>query len=146
MVIIVIAFACLGFLIGNLIGFSSESTLAVLIPLLFTFAGGSAIAFLPNLEVASRKAAAAAVIALSLSCLTGVYCGIFVSERQLLSPPNIRRAVLTEHTARATDRIYLRAGLFEEIDVIDQKLRRNELTAEQAYEELYQLVKKGTAQ
>ena len=45
MALIVFAFACLGFLIGNLVGFSSGSTLSVLIPLLFSFAGGSAIAF-----------------------------------------------------------------------------------------------------
>jgi hypothetical protein len=148
MIAIVIAFACLGFLIGNLVGLSSGSTLTVLIPLLFTFAGGSAVAFLPKLDVDTRRLAAAAVIALSLSCLAGVYSGIFVSERQLLSPPNIRSAVSAAYTTKA-DREHLKYLMTQEVteaDVIDQKLRRNELSAEQAYEQLYELVKKGAAQ
>ncbi len=148
MIAIVIAFVCLGFLIGNLVGFSSGSTLSVLIPLLFSFAGGSAVTFLPKLDLEARKPVAAAVIALSLSCLGGVYSGIFVTERQLLSPPNIRSAVLTAYTAKA-DRDnfkYLRTDEVKEADFIDQKFRRNELTSEQAYEQLYELIKKGGTQ
>jgi hypothetical protein len=144
---IVIAFVCLGFLIGNLVGFSSSSSLAVLIPLLFTFAGGSAVGFLPKLEVDTRRLAAGAVIALSLACLAGVYFGIFVSERQLLSPPNVRAVASTSQTTRPERTyFYLRAEELKEVDVIDQKFRSNELTAEQAYEQLYESVKKGGTQ
>jgi hypothetical protein len=148
MMIVIVAFACLGFLVGNLVGFSSGGTLAVLIPLLFSFAGGSAVAFLPKLDVDTRRLAAAAVIALSLSCLTGVYSGIFVSERKLLSPANIRGAVFASYAAKPDLEYlkYLRAQESSEIDFIDQKFRRNELTAEQAYEQLYELAKKGGTQ
>lgn len=145
MVIILFAFLCLGFLIGNLVGFSSGSVLAVLLPLLFTFGGGTAVGFLPKLDVDKRRLAAAAVIALSLSCLAGVYVGIFVSERQLLSPAHVRETVSTKPTTRE-DRGYLRTALFDEATIIDQKFRANELNAEQAYEQLYQLVKKGEMQ
>jgi len=144
-IVIILAFVCLGFLIGNLVGMTSESTIAVLIPLLFTFAGGSAIAFLPKLDDATRKLAAGAVIALSLSCLSGVYCGIFVSERQLLSPPNIRKAALTTVTPRDW-RKYLKANDLSELNAIDQQFRNHELTPEQAYQQLYEWVKQGGEQ
>lgn len=145
MAIILFAFVCLGFLIGNLVGFSSGSTLAVLIPLLFTFAGGSAVGFLPKLAVDTRRLAAAAVIGLSLSCLAGVYTGIFISERQLLSPAYIREIASIKPGTRV-ERGYLQAAVFKEAAVIDQKYRANELTAEQAYEQLYQLIRKGDIQ
>jgi hypothetical protein len=132
------AFACLGFLIGNLVGLSATSALAVIIPLLFTFGGGSAIAFLPKLDTASRKLAATAVIALSLSCLIGVYFGIFVSEHQFLSASSTSRQIAI------AERKYLRSTSLSEVDVIDQKLRTRELTAEEAYRQLYQLVKGAT--
>lgn len=145
MAIIILAFVCLGFLIGNLVGFSSGSTLAVLIPLLFTFAGGSAVGFLPKLPVDTRRLAAGAVIGLSLSCLAGVYTGILISERQLLSPAYIREAASIKPTTRV-ERGYLQAAVFSEAAVIDQKYRANELSAQEAYEQLYQLVRKGDTQ
>lgn len=148
MTIIIVAFVCLGFLVGNLVGFSSGSTLGVLIPLLFSFAGGSAVAFLPKLNVDTRRLAAAAVIALSLSCLTGVYFGIFVSERKLLSPVNIRNAAFASYAkdSKLENLKYLRAQEIKEVDFIDEKFRGGDLTAEQAYEQLYKEVKKGDAQ
>jgi len=142
MIIIVFAFICLGFLIGNLVGLSAQSTVAILIPLLFTFGGGSAVAFLPSLDAASRKLAAAAVIALSLSCLIGLYTGIIVSERQLLSSQEKRASSLSARTSIA-DRKYLRAIDMREVDVIDQRQRNNDISVKQAYEQLYELAKKG---
>ena len=141
MALIVLAFVCLGFLIGNLVGLSAESTLAVLIPLLFTFAGGSAVAFLPKLDVESRRLAAAAVIALSLSCMAGVYSGIFVSEHQLLSPSSTRAS--SSSTRSIAENKYLKSINMRDVDAIHQQFRTNRLTAEQAYNQLHELVSKG---
>ena len=135
---IVFAFVCLGFLIGNLVGLSAESTLAVIIPLLFTFGGGSAVAFLPKLDAESRKVAATAVVALSLSCLAGVYSGIVVSEYQLLSP---HRG--TGKRTAVAEMKYLRSVDLKKVDAIDQQFRTHVLTAEQAYERLYETATKG---
>lgn len=135
----IVAFACLGFLIGSLIGLSVESTLAVLIPLLFTFAGGSAIAFFTKMETASRRITSAAVIALSLASLIGVYSGIYISEHQLLSPAGVREERL-HHGASRQEMGYLRAQDISNINAINQQYRTGDLTAQQAYERLYELI------
>ena len=44
-----IAFAALGFLIGNLVGLTGGPISASTIALLFAFGGGSAVGFLPKL-------------------------------------------------------------------------------------------------
>jgi hypothetical protein len=163
MKVIVVAFACLGFLIGNLVGLSAESALSVVVPLLFAFGGGSAVAFLHKLELSDRRLAAAAVVALSLSCLIGAYTGILVSEHQALSPskraldnrtgassarttePNkmiLSRSDLDNRTS-IVDRKYLRSTDIGEIQLIDQRYKVGEITAQQAYEEIYKLVSQG---
>ena len=118
----IFAFACLGFVIGNLVGLSAESTLSVVLPLLFAFGGGSAVAFLHKLPPSERRLAAAAVVTLSLSCLIGVYTGIVVSEHQLLSP-SIDDS--DDRTAVA-DRKYLRRIDIEEVQRIDQAYKTGE--------------------
>ena len=130
-----LAFASLGFLVGNLIGLSAESTLSVVIPLVFAFGGGSAIAFLHNLKPEDRRQAGVAVTALAVACLIGVYCGIFVSEYQLFSP-NLTQA---PETASIESRKYLRNVDVRAVDLVDQRYKSNEITAEQAYETLYDL-------
>lgn len=137
-----LAFASLGFLIGSLIGLSAESTLGVVLPLLFAFGGGSAVTFLHKLEPVDRKLAGAAVTALSLFCLAGVYSGIFVSEHQLLSPSADQDAELGSIEARK----YLRSVDARLVDVIDQRYKGRELTAAEAYEALYQLASEAADQ
>lgn len=145
--IVVLAFIFLGFLIGNLVGFSSNaSTLGVLLPLLFTFAGGSAVAFLPKVEAEGRKLAAIAVIALSLSCLAGVYWGLFVSERQLLSPPEVRTSRLNMKGPRSETTGLYRASKVSAVNDLDQRFHNHELSANDAYEQLHELVTKGDKQ
>ncbi len=141
MIMVVVAFACLGFLIGNLVGLSAESTLAVVIPLLFSFGGGSAVALLPKLDQPSRKEASAAVIALSVSCLAGVYSGILVSEYQFLSP----RASSVSGATSIAEKKYLRSLNLNDVDRIDQRYRAGDLTADKAYEQLYQLISSGSS-
>jgi hypothetical protein len=43
-----LAFAALGFLVGNLTGLSASPIAAALVPALFTLVGGSFIAFFPK--------------------------------------------------------------------------------------------------
>ncbi len=158
---ILLAFVCLGFLIGNLVGLSAESTLSVLVPLLFAFAGGSAIAFLHKLSTPSeQRTAGIAVIGLSLSCLLGVYVGIVVSEYQLLSPTeNVVESLpqtgqetnlgsddsSPQPSSRASiaDRKYLRTVDISLVNQIDHRLKAGEFTTARAYEELYRLVSSG---
>lgn len=135
----IFAFACLGFLIGNLVGLSAESTLSVVLPLLFAFGGGSALAFLHKLQPSDRRLAAAAVAALSLSCLLGTYGGIMVSEYQILSPT---RGDPVSSSA-VVDRKYLRTVDISVVQLIDQRYKAAEYTAERAYEEIYRLVSEG---
>jgi hypothetical protein len=136
MTLVVLAFACLGFLIGNLVGLSAESTLAVIIPLLFSFGGGSAVAFLPKLALPDRQQAAAAVIALSIACLAGAYFGIFISEHQLLSPASLS----VKRQSSIGEMKYLRAFDMRDVDTIDQQYRTHVFGAEKAYELLHKLV------
>ena len=117
-------------------GLSAESTVRVVLPLLFAFGGGSAIAFLHKLTPDDRKRAAGAIAALSLSCLIGVYSGVAVSEYQLLTPAR----QLPKRSTPIADNRYLRSLKVDEVQLIDQRYKTKEYTAERAYAELYKLI------
>jgi hypothetical protein len=136
MALTILAFVCLGLLIGNLVGLSAESTLRVILPLLFTFGGGSAVAFLHKLGPGDRKLAGAAVVGLSLSCLLGTYVGIVVSEHQLLTPAIAGKV----NRSTVTDKKYLRTVDISDVQLVDQRYKAGEYTSERAYEELYKLL------
>lgn len=133
-----LAFLMLGFLIGNLVGLTAQSVVTALLPLLLAFGGGSAVGFLKKLGPDERTSASKAVVALSLSCLIGTYCGILVSEHQWLTPQEVRQARLTQSIAETK---YLRAYATSEVAQIDQLYRAGRLSPEQAYDQLYQLLK-----
>lgn len=134
------AFVTLGFLIGNLMGLSAESTLTTVLPLLLTFGGGSAVAFLHKLKPDERKRASAAVVALSVSCLAGAYAGILAAEYQILTP---RSDAIGAARVTVEDRKYFRSVDVDDVTRIDQRFRNKEFDAERAYRELYQLVLNG---
>ena len=136
---IALAFICLGFLIGNLAGLSAGGVARTLLPLLFAFGGGSAVAFMQKLEPDNRKRAAVAIIALSISCLVGLYSGVLVAEYQWLSPEK-EKAHLTRASIEA--RKYVREHLVSPANKIDTKLTNNELPIREAYEQLYKLINK----
>jgi len=135
-----VAFAALGFLIGNLVGLTSESVVSALMPLLFAFGGGTAVGFMPKLDPTAQRAASIAITALSLSCLLGTYVGIAVTEHQVLTPEPRRQA---RATASVADLKYVRSFIVTQADQIDQRRANGELTAQQAYEALYKLVSTG---
>jgi hypothetical protein len=134
---ITFAFVCLGFLIGNLVGLSTDGVTRALLPLLFAFGGGSAVAFMQKVQPDDRRRAAAAIVALSLSCLVGVYSGIVVAEYQWLSPDSEK--ALAERVSVGSQK-YLKEYLISPAKAIDTKLSSGELTAEQAYDQLYRLL------
>jgi demethoxyubiquinone hydroxylase (CLK1/Coq7/Cat5 family) len=125
-----IAFAALGFLVGNLTGLSASPIANALVPALFALVGGSFIAFLSSVPEKDRGVAAWAIMSFSVSCLAGAYLGILVNANQVLGP-HVSEGYL-RHLSRNVS----------EIDVIDQRKRAGELNAEQAYEELRSLVRK----
>lgn len=133
----VLAFTALGFLIGNLVGLTAESVVSAILPLLFAFGGGSAIGYFHKISLEARQSASTAILAISLSCLVGVYSGIAVSEHQWLTPEE-RRDVRAE--AGIADSKYLRSYLASEADQIDQLKSAGALSPEEAYQALYQLV------
>ena len=120
---------------GHLAGLSSGSVTSSLLGLIFAFGGGSAIAFQRNLDEQERSTAGKAIFALAASCLVGVYSGIFVTERQLLSP-----ASTPERTVARSDLTYLRANIGRAADVIDQQLANNEMTPNEAYRSLFDVL------
>ena len=132
-----LAFTALGFLIGNLVGLTSDSVVSALLPLLFAFGGGSAIGFFHKLEPESRQLASAAILAVSVSCLAGVYIGIAVSEHQWLTPQERRQERVDQTISESK---YLRSYLMSEANQIDQMKSTGALTADQAYKALYDLV------
>lgn len=137
-----LAFLFLGFLVGNLAGITAESVTSSLLALLFAFGGGSAIAFVHKLDSAKRKLASQAVVVLSIGCLVGTYLGIYVTERQLLTPTSYRT---TPEKSSIELRKVLRAGLVSQASMIDQLHKSGTLSAEKAYETLYETIMRSEA-
>ena len=153
---LIVAFASTGFLVGNLMGMSASSTVPSFLGLLFALFGGSLIVFLHKLTSEDRVVAGKLVFALSLTCLLGVYTGLFVNERELLTPKERRFLPVAAHvgtfgtsctdrehaTAQESgtgDRVqnkYLAAGTLSKIDQIDVEKRFAGLSAEDAYQQL----------
>lgn len=148
---IVIGLAALGFLIGNLVGLTAHSVVTAVLSLVFAFAGGSVIGLLGKVADADRKLAGQGICALSLTCLIGVYSGIAISEWRVLSPRNSRTNISTlnlgKEEAKAEGAIpmsltnkYLDSDTVSTINSIDLLYRKNVITANEAYEKLYETV------
>jgi len=126
-----LAFLTLGFLIGTLVGMTSASVVSSLIPLLFAFGGGSAVAFLRKLDREAQRRASIAILYLSIGCIIGVYSGIIITENQFLSPKTIK-----ETTSSRDDRTYIRSNTITKVNYIDAQLEKGNLTTKEAYEQL----------
>jgi hypothetical protein len=81
-----IGLSSIGVLAGTLVGMSSDHVSKVLLGLVFSLIGGSVIALLQKIPANERNLAGAALFALSVGCLGGIYSGILVSEYQVLTP------------------------------------------------------------
>jgi hypothetical protein len=132
-----VAFSSLGLLVGILTGLTAANVTSSLLALLFAFAGGSAVAFLNKLDAAKLVLASQCVTALSLACLLGVFSGVIVAERQLLTPEEYRAAP-AESTVMS--RKVLKKASAQRIGLINQLYRDGRLSADAAYEALYKAV------
>lgn len=137
---IIISFTSLGFLIGNLVGLTSESTVVSLIGLLFVFAGSSAVSFMHKLSDHDKNNAGKAIMSLSISCLIGLYASIIISDNQLLT--------LGKNTSNSRETIasrkYVRENLISRVNDIDRDKGNKRITTEEAYEKLYKfIIEKG---
>lgn len=83
---LVLGFAGLGFLLGNLVGLTSEPVVKSTIALLFALFGGSIVIFLHRLSQDDRRLAGQMIASLAFTTLLGTVSGILISEHQLLSP------------------------------------------------------------
>lgn len=129
-----LAFGSLGLLVGNIIGLSGNSLGISFVAALFALGGGSLIPFLNKLIPNDREIAAISLIALSLSCLLGIYVGILQNEYQIFTPSKTHGSDHNDQTR------YLRGEDMDVINSIDRKYTSKLITAEDAYEQLYKAV------
>lgn len=131
--LIAISFLVLGLLIGTLTALTAESVVSTLLPLIFTFAGGSAIAFGSTLKKEVLNLASVAILTLSIGALSGIYSGVYIFEHKLLTPENKRES--------RSETPYLRNLKIEKINIIDHQKRSGVLTTEEAYQEILNIMK-----
>ena len=124
---LILGFAALGFLIGNLVGLTSESVVTQTIGLLFAVMGGSLIVLLKGLQPDDRRLAGKMILSLSVMALLGVVSGIVISENRLLSPA---------HIVAGADNKYLRKLTASDLAEIDLRYNSGHLTPAEAYKEL----------
>ena len=127
-----ISFALFGLFVGSLCGLSSSPVTLTLMPLLFTFAGGSIFAFFGKMSAATRTAAYTALGAASFGGIIGTYAAILIASHQVLGPPRD----LSEGAKG-----YLRSGSITQIELkltqLEQSGRLSAETASQIRAELY---------
>jgi hypothetical protein len=148
---IVVCFASLGFLIGNLVALTSESAVTPILSLLFAFVGGSVLAFLHKLNENDRGVAGKSVLSLSACCVLGVYVGIWVNQHRLLSPPSRVMAATAPQDQKQPsvavredrrDDYYLRSSRTNELDLVDRRKQQRLVSTDEAYEQVYELARK----
>lgn len=135
----VLAFASLGFLVGNIVGMTASSVVNQLIALLFAFIGGTAIALVRKLDKNQLRLASIAISSVCISCLLGVYLGVIVTQYQLLSPSKSNSVASVDNSNLATEyrspQPYLRNNLIKSCQFINQQLQKGNLTSEEANNE-----------
>jgi predicted PurR-regulated permease PerM len=140
------AFASIGLLTGLLTGMTSSSVVTAVLGLVFALLGGSIVAFVQKLTVAQQDIAVKCLLFLSLFCTLGVFCGIVITEHQLLSPTNqplLRTNKEKESNPKTFDeRKYLKEFLMDPAVNIDSKRRDGSMSADDAAKELFQLIQK----
>jgi hypothetical protein len=134
------SFGSLGLLIGLLTGMTASSVVASLLGLLFALLGGSLVAFFDKLDSKQLRWALLSLCSLSVACILGLFMGILLCEFKLLSPRPFGPGIVSE-AQKSDDSIgsykYLKNQLVEKYDSIHSEYQQRHITAEQAYEQLY---------
>ncbi len=136
------AFAAAGLLIGLLTGMTATSVVSSLLSLLFTFLGGSVLVMLQKLSDEQIRTAYKGVFSLSVGCIVGLFAGLIISERQLLTPFANRAA---ERREGAVTPKYLKTSIAEKADAINADKETGRLSVEEAYGQLLRL-SRGTGE
>jgi len=132
-------FLALGLVVGTLVAMSAQSLGQVLLAALFALFGGSLLVLFDKFTIPTQLKVTTAILGISIGTLGGVYSGLYVSEHQLLTPPNLRFQVKSA-TPSDESRKYLRENTLSDIRAIDTKYRAGLLTPEHAYEQIYALL------
>lgn len=127
----------LGFLIGNLIGLSANNHMETIMASLFAISGGVTILSIKNEDLTIVNLKLRALFFIALGCLIGVYFGIYLSESKSLTPDKTIVAG-KETEEKIIDRKYLRSQTMTFVELIDQQLTNEEITVEEAYNELFE--------
>lgn len=129
--IIALAYACLGLLVGVISGLTDSSISLTLFATLFTFTGGTAAYFL-QMRPSERKLVSIIVLFFSISCLGGLLSGIYIKVNRVL-----------DRSPVAINTVYLKAGVIDNLNAINSKYRRNQISAQDAYEQTWAEIEKG---
>lgn len=128
------AFGVFGFYVGSLCGLSTSPVTLTLMPLLFTFAGGSIFAFFGRMTEVTRQAAFSALGFASFGALIGTYSAIMISSHSLLGPKNIYQDGSSG---------YLRSEYISNIEAKLRLLEQGALKPTDAAKEIREEISKG---
>jgi hypothetical protein len=126
----VIGYVSLGLLVGILTGLTSSSIATTILASIFTLAGGS-IAHLLQKSDAQRKLIGSVLTGFALSCLLGVFVGIYAKVNRIL---DVAPSASIEHVD------YLKAVDLKEVNEINVRYKGGDLKADEAYERLWNAI------
>jgi hypothetical protein len=106
----IFSFFIFGFYVGALCGLSQSPITLTLMPLLFTFAGGTVFAFFGKMSVNTRKSATSSLGIFFLAATIGTLSAIYANSYALFGPKRIFLDTRTES--------YLRGGKISNIESI----------------------------
>lgn len=129
------AFSSLGLLIGSLAGLTISPIVVGLITALFAFVGGSAVAFVGQLNRDQLQLASVAVLCLSTFMLVGVVGGSLIRANNLFIL-NLDQRAKAQENAVSTGNNYMRQNLKALRDDLKSSLADGRTTLDEACEEL----------
>jgi hypothetical protein len=132
--LIVVGYACLGLLVGTLVGLTSSAITTTILASIFTLAGGSIIPLLgrPDTE---RRTLGAILSGFAFFCLLGVLGGIYLKVNRKLDLPSATGNV-----------VYLQKLDLTTLNRINVQYRNKDITAEQAYGQLWDEIQRESSQ
>lgn len=159
---LVLGYCGLGLLIGFLVGMTSSPVANTLIATIFTFAGGSITYLLEkasNFESGENEQSdekslkktpnliGAILFSFSMACFVGVLAGITIKENRLLSNldrikqlQEFEQNINEQSSENFQFQDYLKNQDLEQIFLVNQQYRNKDISAEEAYEELFKAV------
>lgn len=138
-----IAFASMGFLVGNIAGLTSAPITQPLLAAVLAFGGGSIIAFQTKLNKERLLPGALdAVAAFSLATLIGLYSAFYVTAKHpsLFLPPNSEASSQKVMQLRP---LPLRSGSLDTVQEVLRLVSKGTMTPDQGLETLKPILNQG---